>query len=387
MNRATKLLGIINLDEDSRSLSPLTNVRPLASIPFAGRYRIIDFVLSNMVNSGISTVGIYVKDRERSLMDHLRSGKPWDLAGMSGGLFIFSPYSTPGKINDLKGDIMTIYNNRDFIKKSPEKYVLVSGSNMVTSIDYDAVLKEHIEKNNDITVIYKEIDNVNHYFDNAFTINDDKDGKIKSFGVKIVKNKDKDKTKDEKSSESAKISMNMYIMSKKLFIELVDDAVMQDQNAYLREVLQDASKKYNMYGYKFEGYLGYINSVNNYFETSMGLLKEEEQLALFHADSKIITKVKNESPAYYSKKSDTQNSLIANGCSIEGEVKNSILFRRVIVEKGAKIENSIIMQNSIIRKDSKITNAIIDKNVEVTAGTEIKGSKKQPLVIEKGSLV
>ena len=381
MVKADRLLGIINLDDDERSLCPLTTSRPLATIPFGGRYRIIDFVLSNFVGAGVSTVGIFLKDRERSLMDHLRSGKPWDLDGNSGGLFMFSPYGTPSKIHDLQGDIMTIYNNRDFFHKAKEKYIVLSNTRMIANIDFSRVLDEHVNSGNDITVIYKKFDKLSHYYDNAFVINDDSEGRVKSFGIKIVKDYDSD------SQDKAKVSLDMFIMEKNLFMKLIEDAVSVDQNVYLREVIQGACRDYNMYGYEYKGFIGFINSIKNYFETSMDLLSEENLMDLFYGENRIITKSKNESPAFYSKKSSVTNSLIGNGCTIEGEVKNSILFRRVRVEKGARIENSIIMQNSIIRKDADLSNVILDKNVEVTEKAQIRGTKKNPLVIEKGSVV
>lgn len=382
MVKTNKILGLISLDEDNMALGQLTSVRPVASIPFGGRYRIIDFVLSNMVNAGISTVGIYLNDKERSLMDHLRSGKPWDLDGNKGGLFVFSPFSTPSNVRDLKGDIMTFYNNIDILDKACEKYVLISGSTMVANIDYTKVLDEHIKNGNEITVVYKNFDKLSHYYDNAFVLNEDGEKRVTSFGLKIVR-----KSETEEVHHSAKVSLNMYLMETKIFRELIEKAVAEGKNIYLREVLQDACRNHVMKGYEFSGFLGFINSVKNYYKTSMDLLNEKNLLDLFYGDSRIITKVKNESPAYYSKDSNVTNSLIANGCEIEGEVKNSIIFRRVKVEKGAKIENSIIMQNSVIKKGADISYAIIDKNVEVSSKTEIKGSKKQPLVIEKGSLV
>lgn len=376
-----KLLGLINLMESDYSLKQLAARRPLASIPFGGRYRIIDFVLSNMSAAGIDTIGIYLQDKERSLMDHIRSGRPWNMDRMTGGIFYYSPHSTPDQNFDLKGDIMNFYNNIDILDKSNAEYVVVSGSNMVLNIDYLKVLDQHIESGADITAVYKYYDSTDHYYDNANVVNTDEDGRIKSFGVKIVK---KESTN---VPTMTKVSMEMYVLKVSLLKGMIEDAVSEGTSMYMREVLHDSAKTLDMRGFEFKGFIGYISSIANYYETSMDLLDENNLLNLFYGSSKINTKIRNESPSYYSPESNVTNSLIANGCEIEGEVVNSILFRRVTVEKGAKIENSIIMQNCVIKAGTHLKCVITDKNVVISENQQLAGTAKNPLVIAKDSKI
>lgn len=376
-----KLLGLINLMESDYSLKQLAARRPLASIPFGGRYRIIDFVLSNMSAAGIDTIGIYLQDKERSLMDHIRSGRPWNMDRMTGGIFYYSPHSTPDQNFDLKGDIMNFYNNIDILDKSNAEYVVVSGSNMVLNIDYLKVLDQHIESGADITAVYKYYDSLDHYYDNANVVNTDEDGRIKSFGVKIVK---KESTN---VPTMTKVSMEMYVLKVSLLKGMIEDAVSEGTSMYMREVLHDSAKTLNMRGFEFKGFIGYISSIANYYETSMDLLDENNLLNLFYGSSKINTKIRNESPSYYSPDSNVTNSLIANGCEIEGEVVNSILFRRVTVEKGAKIENSIIMQNCVIKAGTNLKCVITDKNVVISENQQLAGTAKNPLVIAKDTKI
>lgn len=376
-----KLLGLINLMESDYSLKQLAARRPLASIPFGGRYRIIDFVLSNMSAAGIDTIGIYLQDKERSLMDHIRSGRPWNMDRMTGGIFYYSPHSTPDQNFDLKGDIMNFYNNIDILDKSNAEYVVVSGSNMVLNIDYLKVLDQHIESGADITAVYKYYDSTDHYYDNANVVNTDEDGRIKSFGVKIVK-------KESTNVPSmTKVSMEMYVLKVSLLKGMIEDAVSEGTSMYMREVLHDSAKTLDMRGFEFKGFIGYISSIANYYETSMDLLDENNLLNLFYGSSKINTKIRNESPSYYSPESNVTNSLIANGCEIEGEVVNSILFRRVTVEKGAKIENSIIMQNCVIKAGTHLKCVITDKNVVISENQQLAGTAKNPLVIAKDTKI
>lgn len=381
MAKNKSLLGLINLMEPDYQMKSLTAHRPVAAIPFGGRYRIIDFVLSNMSAAGIDTIGIYLQDKERSLMDHIRSGHPWDMDRMAGGIFYFSPYATSDLSFDLKGDILNYYNNIDILDKSNCEYVVLAGSNMVMNINLRQVLDAHIESNADVTVVYKNFDSSSHYFDNAFVLNTDEAARINSFGIKIVKRG------SQNTQEMAKVSTEIYILKVSLLKELIEDAVSNGVSVYMREVLHDAARIYHYKGYEFTGYVAYISSIGNYYQSNLDLLNEAHLMDLFYGSTKINTKIRNENPCYYGPESKVSNSLVANGCVIEGEVVNSILFRRVKVEKGAKIENSIIMQNGTIKTGAYLKNCIADKNVTVSEDQIMSGTDKNPLVLVKGSVI
>lgn len=381
MANKKRILGLINLVEPDFQMKSLTAHRPVAAIPFGGRYRIIDFVLSNMSAAGIDTIGIYLQDKERSLMDHIRSGHPWDMDRMSGGIFYFSPHSTPDLTYDIKGDIMNYYNNIDILDKSNADYVVIAGSAMVMNIDFKEVVDAHIESKADVTVVYKNYDSADHYYDNAYVLNADDDDKIRSFGIKIVKRSSQNVT------DFTKVSTEIYVLKVSLLKELIEDAVSNGGAIYMREVLHDAARLYHYRGYEFKGYIAYISSIYNYYISNMDLLNETHLMNLFYGSTQINTKIRNENPCYYGPESNVTNSLIANGCVIEGEVINSILFRRVVVEKGARIENSIIMQNGTIKAGSELKNCIADKNVIVSEGQIMSGTEKNPLVLVKDSVI
>lgn len=381
MAKSNRVLGLINLVEPDFQMKSLTAHRPLAAIPFGGRYRIIDFVLSNMSAAGIDTIGVYLQDKERSLMDHIRSGRPWDMDRMSGGIFYFSPHATPDHSYDIKGDIMNYYNNIDIMDKSNAEYVVIAGSAMVMNIDLKKVVAAHQESKADVTVVYKNYDSSDHYYDNAYVLNTDGEDKVNSFGIKIVKRG------SQNGSAMTKVSLETYVMKVSLLKELIEDAVSNGGSIYMREVLHDAARLYNYRGYEFTGFVAYISSIANYYISNMDLLDEKHLMDLFYGSTQINTKIRNENPCYYGPESSVTNSLIANGCVIEGEVVNSILFRRVVVEKGARIENSIIMQNGTIKTGANLKNCIADKNVIVSEGQIMSGTEKNPLVLVKDTVI
>ncbi|MGB4588685.1 MAG: glucose-1-phosphate adenylyltransferase subunit GlgD [Clostridiaceae bacterium] len=374
-----KLFGVINLSENDYFLKQITYNRPIASIPFLGRYRMIDFALSNLTNSGVTTVGIFLNDRYRSLMDHIGSGKEWDLDRKKGGVFWFSPYATPDIHSQLRGDISTYFSNIDYFTEVPGDYAVITGTSMILNIDLDKVLKEHLSTNADITVVYKNIEDDDFGFDRCNTVNLNEYGRVVTFGKNIKKT--------ETQAAKKKISTEIYIVRKELISDMITDAITTGQNIFLTDVLHNAVNRYKVVGYEFKGYLKNISSIEGYFDASMDMLNEDHIKEVFFDDHKIKTKVKDETPTYYSEDSNVTNSLIANGCKIEGTVINSIIFRRVNVAKGAIVKDSIIMQNTDIRENCLIENVITDKSVILTEGTELKGSPKNPVVVGKGSIL
>jgi glucose-1-phosphate adenylyltransferase len=375
-----KLIGLINLSESDYYIKQLTYNRPIASIPFLGRYRIIDFALSNLMNAGVDTVGIFLNDKYRSLMDHIKSGAEWDLDRKNGGIFYFSPYSNAETMTQLRGDIHNYFSNLDFLTEAHGEYVIITGSSMVCNIDYQDVLKQHLETKADVTVVYREVSQSNTHFDRCSTVTLNEYENVVAVGKNI-------KRKEVTEKDRKKISMEMYLVKKELLVDLITDAVATGENVYLTDVLHYASAKYKVKGYKFTGLVRCINSTENYYKASMDMLDENNIVDLFFQDRVILTKVKDEVPSYYHPDSVVENSLIANGCKIEGTVRNSVLFRRVNVAKGAVVENSIIMQNGDIRENSSLNCVITDKQVIITEGTELKGDPKNPVVVDKGTIL
>ncbi|MGL6106017.1 glucose-1-phosphate adenylyltransferase subunit GlgD [Romboutsia sp.] len=371
-------VGLINLDDRKNSnINQLTYTRPIASTPIGARYRIIDFVLSNMVNSGLTNVGIFAKEKYRSLTDHVGSGKDWDLSRKKGGLFVFSPENTKNKntYSNKKGDIYNILANIDYIEMCEEEYILIAPTYMVCNIDYSKALKYHKKSGNDITVIYKNVENAQEDFEGNSTLDIDENNKIINVGSNIG------------VYSNANISMETYIMKRTEFIEHIYSLVSKGSCSYLQDFISEAVKYLNVGAYEYTGYLKCVNSVKAYFEINKELLTSEVSNELLYSKRRIFTREKNQSPTIYTESAKVENSFVATGCVIEGTVKNSILFRKVHVKEGAIIENCVVMQNCTIDKDVKLNNVIFDKNVCIKEGKELKGDEDYPIVIEKNASI
>lgn len=360
-----RCIGIVNLDENDNRMNELVKNRTLAAVPFAGRYRIIDFVLSNMTNSGIDTIGIFTKNKSRSLLEHLSNGRPWDLHRKKGGLKVFNF----GDIDPFYEDVKNFSENIEFLNYSQCEYVLLASSYMICNIDYTKAIEKHRNSNDDITVIYKTVDNTEGKFDNCQIIKKNDSGRVTA----IRKNSCKSKYAD--------VNMEMYIMKKELFINIVQESVKTGLYKKVKEYIQTNIDDLKVGTYEFNGYLACVDSVNNYYDANMDLLNVEINKELFYSTNRIYTRVKDEPPTQYSANAKVQNSMIANGCHIEGTVRNSLIFRKVTVAPGVELNNCIIMQNTVIEKNAKLINVIVDKGRIIMENEDCSGSESLPLVI------
>lgn len=363
-------MGILLLNENEDGIKRLTRNRPLASIPFGGRYRVIDFVLSNMVNSGMTNIGIFTDGKTRSLMDHLGSGKPWDLARKLNGLFIFN-FS---HLNHYMNEIETFKNNIEYLYKSKETHVIISPSYMVCNIDYKAAAAYHENSGADITIIYKSIKDGKTNFHNCDVLNLDEDNNVLSIGKNIGIDNENN------------ISMEMFMIRKQTLINLIFEAVKTGKYNSIKEAIHKNLDTLKVNAYEFKGSLNCINSVNAYYKANMDLLNLENNSELFFSNGLVYTKSQDESPTKYTECSKVSNSLVANGCIVDGKVENSIIFRRVKIHKDAEVKNCIIMQNCEIKAGAKLTNIIIDKNITIEEGKELKGDADIPLVVERKTI-
>ena len=368
------VMGIINLNDGQELLPELTKGRPLAAIPFGGRYRMIDFILSNMVNSGIQNVGILVQDKYRALMDHLRSGKEWDLARKRDGLFILPPGISQYLGGGYRGNIEKFYNNLDYIESSRQQYVLIAGSHIICNLTYRKAFKFHQDVGADITLLYKE------YLG---------DEELKQYGIIDCQGNGRvtDFAINSSRPLSRKVFLEMYIMKKDLLVDLIKDCQARGGLDFIKDIIIKNIGTLKIYGYPYKGYVARVDSVKSYYQHNMELLKPEKWQELFFKAGLVYTKVKDEAPVKYKENARVSNAMIGNGCIIEGRVENSILFRGVTVHKGAYIKDSIVMQKCDIAENSVIENVICDKNVRITRGKWLKGETNYPLVIEKGSVI
>lgn len=360
-------MGIINLTEDESKMRSLVYRRPLGSIPIGGRYRVIDYVLSNMVNAGISNVGIFSQSKSRSLVDHLGSGKPWDLDRKISGLFVFNF----GLAGEYLHDIEMFKNNIEYFYNSVHKNILMSPSYMICNIDYNSAVKYHEESGMDITVIYKKIDNADRSFIDCDVLNINDKGRLLSVGKNIG------------SQKNQNISMEMFIMKKSVFMKLLYKCIETGFCRNMKDAIYQSVNELNINTYEFKGYLECINTIDAYYTANMDMLDTKVTRELYSQYGPVYTKVKDESPTKYTDDCKVSNSLIANGCIIDGNVKNSIIARRVIISKGAEVNNCIIMQSCHIGEAAKLSNVILDKNVIIEKNKELKGDAEFPLVVQK----
>lgn len=367
------VMGIINDIQEEGVLKDLTKHRSLASVPFGCRYRLIDFPLSNMVNSGVINVGIFLENKFRSLLDHIGPGKAWDLDRKRDGLFILPSTQGYNTNRIYKGDIESLNSNLDYLHRSSQDYVIITSSNVICNIDYNQALNYHKKSGANITAIYKQLSSKSES-KNHTVLETDKKNRIIEMKVKP----------DRKNYN--KVSLEKFIMKKELLIDIIDDCYSTGNWDFVKDGIIRNLDKYKIYGFPFKGYIANINSLSSYFKKSLELLKPEiKQDVLFK--NQIYTKPKDEAPTKFSDKGKAKNILAANGCIIEGDVVNSILFRGVKIKKGAQVKNGIIMQKSTVGKNTRLENVIMDKNAKIQDRNEFKGSKNLPVIIEKNAIV
>lgn len=364
------VIGLINLHEDNRLIKEITRERPIATIPFAGRYRLIDFVLSSMVNSGIISVGIFLPDKAPSVLDHLRAGKDWDLARRREGLFYLAPADDDGKTRP--SELKTFYKSLEVMRNDPQDYVLLAGGHTVFNMDFNNMLRFRQNTNADITMLYYK--GTKEMSIPSTILAAEENGLITDIANQPV------------IYENSNVSMGIYLMSRKVFIDIVEHAYERGGSDFLIDGIMQMLPKYNIYGYCHDGYVSIVNSMISYYKTSMDLLNPNIWRELF-IDTPIYTRVKDDVPAQYKSRANVHNSLVSNGCVIEGSVDNDILFRNVKIEKGVEIKNSIIMQGCDIKESSLIENVICDKNVIVSPKKWLKGADNYPFIVEKNTVI
>ncbi len=367
-----KILGLIFASLHDSSVSEMTKHRTMGSIMFGGRYRLIDFPLSNMVNSGICEVGVITKSNYGSLMDHLGSGREWDLSRKKGGLHLLPPFSQHD-VGVYRGRLEALNNVWSFLEHSKAEYVVMSDCDFVTTIDFNAVIEQHIKTGADITTVYAKY----KYNEDSGSMVDvlemDTDGRIESVLI------------DPQISGECNISLDMYVMSKEFLSMLVKDAASKSQYSLIRDCLQARVHEFKFMGYEHKGYVSRIDSVKSYFDANLALLNPKNREALFQANAPIYTKIGDNGPAKYGLDAKVKNSLIADGCIIEGTVENCVLFRGVKVDKGSVVKNCVLQQGTQIGKGCALNSVITDKNVEVVDGRVLTGSETYPIYIGKNA--
>ncbi|MBQ7455701.1 MAG: glucose-1-phosphate adenylyltransferase subunit GlgD [Clostridia bacterium] len=370
------LMGLIYTGDRNEHLGELTALRDVAAIPVGARYRVIDFLMSSLVSSGARNVGVIMQKNYHSLIDHLGSGKEWDLHGKRQGLVILPPFQTPDNIGVYSGFLDAIRSNLIFLRRSHEPYVLVSESDILYTADFDTMLAEHIRKGADITLMYSDEPGLRrgglgHY------LRLDEEGRVRELELNPL----------QPSFEHT--YMNAFLIRRELLIELADRAVARAQYHFTRELLLQSIKddSLRIFGWQNPAPAWRLDSVQAYFDCSMAMLQPEVRRQLFRPERPVWTKVRDEMPTRYAPGSKVENSLLADGCVIEGTVENSIIFRGVHVGKGAVVRNAVIMQDGYIMQGAKVEGCILDKQVVVRDGVTLCAPRSYPVVIAKKTIV
>lgn len=379
VNSNANALGVIFPNSYDTLVPELVGERLMASIPFASRYRMVDFILSSMVNCGIDNISLIVRKNYHSLMDHLGSGREWDLTRKNGGLNIVPPFAEK-TVKVYNGRVEALASILDFLRSQKEKYVVMSDANIAVNFDFKALIDAHIASGADVTVAYAE-EEIPEADMEAPVLNQAmyytlhiEDGRVKN--IKI----------NAKDKGVQNFSMNIYIMDREMLIDQISTGYVRGYVYFERDILAPNLDKLDVRGFKFDGYMARISDTRSYFNENMKLLEDGNLDALFSGNT-IYTKIRDDNPTRYIDGAKVKNIMAADGCVIEGEVENSILFRGVKVAKGAKVKNCVLMQDTVVGEGANLEYIITDKNVTITAGKEVKGTDSFPVYIAKRQTV
>ena len=366
-----KILGLIFANTNEKHLPELTAYRTTGSIPFGGKYRMIDFPLSNMSNSGINNVGIVAKSNFMSLMDHVGSGSAWDLARRRSGMSILPPYGE----HSFKTLVETIFNLHGYIEHGDEDYVLIAPSDCVHNMDYSKIFRFAEKNRSDITFVYNKrvVKEITDDFRCILEVGDD--GKVTKIMASPV------------DDSVCCLTLGVMLIKKTVLMALIRQAMSESKYSFVRDVLQKSLDRHRVYGYEFDGFCEIIGSVKQYYDANMKIMDRDIRYKLFDYKRPIYTTVRDDAPSRYGLNCDVKDSLIAQGCVINGIVENSIISKGVYIGHDAVIKNCIIMQDSIIGDKAELTNLVIDKDVNVSRGSKIQGTVNYPMYIAKRSIV
>ncbi len=368
---AVSAIGVIFCNMHEENVPELVRRRTMGSIPFGGRYRMIDFALSNMVNAGISTVGVAASNNYRSLIDHVGSGKDWDLARKDGGLILMPPFS------DRKDQLYTtrleaLNSLRGFLVRRSEKYLVLMDCDGVARFDVSDIISYHEEKHADMTLVtaVREMDKSTDFM----VVSSDESGRITDIQL----------APHVKSGTKVNAFTNVMVVGRAFLLNIIEDAITHGFKNFESDVLIKQLHSLKICEYKFNGFYAAIDSMSAYYKHNLELLQKDVRADLF-GERDIYTKVRDSAPSKYGKEAVVKNSLVSDGCEIEGVVENSILFRGVKVGKGAVVRNSIVMQDNIIGENTSLNCVITDKNVVIGDRTTIGGCADLPYYIPKGT--
>ncbi len=363
-------MGIIFANMHDETLPAVTRLRTMASVPVAARYRMIDFQLSSMTNAGIDTIGVIVKQNYRSLMDHLGGGREWDLGRKIGGLTLFPPQAELAHADAYKGRLGALYEILPYLVNAKAEYVVMADCDFMCTPDYESIIEYHQAKGADVTLVCRKVPADVALPGENVTVSVDEESVV----TEILA--------DDTSAGEHLQCMNMFVIAREKLIEYVRAGHSRQQNHFVRHVLMNHTDTIRTCAYVYDDYAAQITDIHSYYTTNMSLLDPANLEDLFDSEP-IYTKVRDSAPTRYAMDAKVSESLIADGCILEGTVENSVLFRGVQVKRGAVVRNSILMQDTVVEEGASVDCVITDKNVTVSAGRNVSGSKEYPVYVEK----
>ncbi len=366
-------MGIIFTESDDVTLRELTELRSTAALPIAGRYRLIDFVLSGMVNSGIINVGVATKYKYSSLMDHLGAGSAYDLMRENYGLFVLPPYASHKGGGTMAGEIDILMGIMPYLRRSRQKYVVLCEGNMVCNLTFYAAMEQHKKTGADVTILYRE--ETPEKASRFLVMEMAEDGRVTGLEYK------------PRRPKGQNVGMHMYIMEKELLIRICEGCAARGEHSFIMDALIKNAEELRLFGWKYDGYVGCVDSVQSYFACNMDVLKGEVRDALFGQRELIFTKVKNRVPTRYGNAARVSDSLVADGCVIEGVAENCVLFRGVKVGKNTHLKNCVVMEKTHIDIGCEAENVIFDKECLMREGKRLIGQADYPVIIRKGTVI
>lgn len=371
--KTKNVMGLIFANVHDDQIGELAAARSMASVPYGGRYRLIDFPLSCMVNAGISNIGVIPKNNYHSLLDHLESGKSWDLDRKNGGLSILPPYvnSDFGLSNNR---LKSIHAVRVFLSRQQEEYILLCDADFVGNIDLDTMLESHLKTGADITVAFKKGPMPQNHND-IMALGLESDGRVQN--IKMI----------GQAGTPCNYSLNLLVMKREKLMQIAEEAIENNKTSLWRDVLQAGVSQLKIYGYEVQNSVWVMDSPETFAAANFALLCSEIRQDIFRTDRPIYTKIRDDVPTRYGLKAKAVNSLIADGCVIDGTVKNCVIFRGVKVAEGTVLENCIVMQDSVIGKNCTLAHMVMDKNVVISDDTKMCGAETHLTFIRKNATV
>ena len=374
-------VGLIFSNIHDTSIPELTRRRTIGSVPFAGRYRLIDFTISSMVNSDITKIGVVTHNNYQSLIDHLGNGKDWDLARRSGGLKILPPYissyDNAAANKFYTSRLEALMGVTHFIAKCSEDHIVLSDCDSVCTIDLKDMIRSHEKSGADMTIMTRTVKAGDVLpSEDATSVSCDVNGRIISLSACT------------NNFEEAEISTNVIVAKRTFLLDIINDAASHGYSRFYLEAIANRLEHARIMSYHFDGVFLQIGSLVSYYKASMELLGADVRNELFNSPERLVyTKLRNSSPTVYQSGSSVRNSFVADGCCIEGTVENSIIFRGVHVSRGAVVKNSILLQDTYVGADTSLNCVITDKNVVIRDGRTLSGHESMPFFLSKGSMI